>query len=57
MSDVDWLNGELLVERGIVAQQVDGGKTPESRKKLVIDGETAHHATGLEAISPILRTG
>jgi len=37
-SDVDWLNGKLLVERGIVAQQVDDVKTAESRKTLVIDG-------------------
>jgi integrase len=38
-SDVDWLNGKLLVERGIVAQQVDHVKTTESRKQLVIAGE------------------
>ena len=38
-SDVDWLNGKLLVERGIVCQQVDDVKTPESRKQLVIDGD------------------
>ena len=38
-SDVDWLNGRLLVERAIVAQQVDDVKTAESRKKLVIDRE------------------
>ena len=36
-SDVDWLNGKLLVERGIVSGQVDDVKTAESRKKLVID--------------------
>jgi len=36
-SDVDWLNGKLLVERGIVCGQVDDVKTAESRKKLVID--------------------
>lgn len=36
-SDVDWLDGKLLVERGIVCQQVDEVKTTESRKKLVID--------------------
>jgi integrase len=35
-SDVDWLNGKLLVERGIVCQQVDDVKTSESRKQLVI---------------------
>jgi len=38
-SDVDWLNGKLLVERGIVCQQVDDVKTAESRKQLVIAGE------------------
>jgi integrase len=38
-SDVDWLNGKLLVERGIVCQQVDDVKTSESRKQLVIGGE------------------
>src|SRR5215469_1384635 len=35
-SDVDRLNGKLLVERGIVAQKVDDVKTSESRKRLVI---------------------
>src|SRR6516164_3686079 len=38
-SDVDWLNGKLLVERGIVCQNVDDVKTSESRKQLVIAGE------------------
>lgn len=38
-SDVDWLNGRLLVARGIVCQQVDDVKTEESRKKLVVDSE------------------
>jgi integrase len=38
-SDVDWLNGKLLVERGIVCQNVDDVKTAESRKQLVIAGE------------------
>jgi integrase len=38
-SDVDWLNGKLLVERGIVCQKVDDVKTSESRKQLVIAGE------------------
>ena len=35
-SDVDWLNGLLLIERGIVCQRVDDVKTSESRKQLVI---------------------
>ena len=36
-SDVDWLNGKLCVERGIVCQQVDEVKTAESRRELSID--------------------
>ncbi len=38
-SDVDWINGKLTVERGIVCQQVDDVKTAESRKKLGINRE------------------
>jgi integrase len=38
-SDVDWLNGKLLVERGIVCQQLDDVKTEESRKTLTIARE------------------
>ena len=38
-SDVDCPNSKLGVERGIVCQQVDEVKTPESQQKLVIDGE------------------
>ena len=38
-SDVDWLQGRLLVERGIVRQHVDDTKTSESRKQLVVAGE------------------
>src|SRR5208283_3373592 len=33
-SDVDWLNGRLCVERGIVRQHVGDVKTTESRKQL-----------------------
>src|ERR1700686_3243896 len=33
-SDVDWLNGRLRVERGIVRQSVDDVKTPESRRSI-----------------------
>ena len=36
-SDVDWLNGKLRVERGIVSQQVDEVKTAESRRRMSID--------------------
>jgi integrase len=38
-SDVDWINGKLTVERGIVCQQVDDVKTTESHKNLAIDRE------------------
>lgn len=38
-SDVDWLNGTLLIERGIVAQQVDDVKSDESHKRLTINGD------------------
>jgi integrase len=38
-SDVDWLNGTLCVERGIVHQVVDDVKTPESQRSMHIDGE------------------
>src|ERR1035441_3832196 len=36
-SDVDWLNGTLSVERGIVHQVVDDVKTPESQRSMHID--------------------
>ena len=38
-SDVDWLNGLLRVERGIVQQIVDDVKTEDSRKTLTIASE------------------
>jgi len=38
-SDVDWLNGKLQVERGIVRQHVGEVKTAGSRKCLSISGE------------------
>jgi integrase len=37
--DVDWLNGILRVERGIVEQNIDRVKTDESRKSLVVAKE------------------
>lgn len=37
--DVDWLNGTLRVERGIVEQHVDDVKTGESRRTLTIASE------------------
>jgi hypothetical protein len=36
---VDWLNGTLCVERGIVHQVVDDVKTPESQRTMYIDSE------------------
>jgi len=38
-SDVDWLNGVLRVERGIVEQTVDDVKTDESRKTFAVAEE------------------
>ena len=38
-ADVDWLNGTLRVERGIVQQIVDDVKTDESRKTLTISAD------------------
>ena len=38
-TDVDWLNGTLRVERGIVQQVVDDVKTDDSRKILTIAGD------------------
>ena len=38
-ADVDWLNGRLLVERGIVRQHVDDVKTVNSERLMSIDGE------------------
>ncbi len=53
-ADIDWLNGKLTVERGIVCQQVDTVKTPASRKQLVISGELLGAFADLEARGPIL---
>jgi integrase len=36
-SDVDWLNGKLSVQRGIVKQHVDEVKTVGSERKMTID--------------------
>ena len=38
-SDVDWLNGTLLIERGIVRQRVGSVKTAESEQKVSADPE------------------
>jgi integrase len=36
-SDIDWLNGKLSIERGIVRQRVDDLKTIYSERKMSID--------------------
>lgn len=38
-SDIDWLNGRLRIERGIVYQQVEDVKTRESHKRMVVDDD------------------
>ncbi len=38
-SDIDWLNAQLRVERGIVEQTVDDVKTDESRKSFAVADE------------------
>ena len=53
-SDVDWLDGKLIVERGIVCQNVDDVKTSESRKQMVIAGEIVAALQSVEANDPIL---
>jgi hypothetical protein len=35
-ADVDWLNGKLSVQRGIVRQQVDDVKTETSHKAIIV---------------------
>jgi integrase len=37
--DVDWMNGRLSIERGIVMQHVDDTKTDESEREMTIDVE------------------
>jgi integrase len=37
--DVDWLNGKLRIERGIVRQRVDDVKTIYSQKRMSVDAE------------------
>jgi integrase len=36
-SDVDWLNGKITVERGIVRQHVDDVKTETSQRRMSVD--------------------
>ena len=51
-SDVDWLNGRLRIERGIVAQKVGATKTSESRKELVIANELLNALKTWKQTSP-----
>jgi len=37
-SDVDWFNGKLSIERGIVRQRVGDAKTTYSERKMSVDG-------------------
>lgn len=37
-SDVDWLNGQLSIERGIVRQRVGDAKTLYSERRMSVDG-------------------
>jgi integrase len=53
-SDVDWLDRKLLVERGIVHQNVDDVKTPESNRAMHIDSAMLE-ALKLETVDSILR--
>jgi integrase len=52
-SDVDWLNGRLRAERGIVCQKVDDAKTSESRRALHIDSEMLNVLKTLMFASPV----
>lgn len=54
-SDVDWLNGKLRVERGIVCQKVDDVKTSELRMQLVIAGELLTALPACFHVCPLLR--
>lgn len=38
-NDVDWLNGRVTVERGIVKQRVDTVKTANSERRMTIEGD------------------
>lgn len=36
-SDLDWINGRVLVQRGVVANRTDTVKTKYSKKQLPLD--------------------
>ncbi len=54
-SDIDWLNGVLHVERGIVEQTVDDVKTDEYRKSLAIAEELLDRLKGWRATQSFQR--
>jgi len=54
-SDVDWLNGVLRVEWGIVEQTVDDVKTDESRKTFAIAEELLERLKGWRQASDFQR--
>ncbi len=54
--DVDWLNGNLTVERGIVQQVVDDVKTDDSRKTLTISDELLNVLKAWKQTTPFSTT-
>ena len=54
---MDWLNGTLRVERGIVQQIVDDVKTDDSRKTLTIAADLLDVLKLVEANNSVLRAG
>jgi integrase len=56
-SDVDWLKGELRVERGIVEQTVDDVKTDESRKTFAVADELLERLKGRKGASDFSAEG
>jgi len=63
--DVDWLNGKLSVERGIVRQHLDGMKTETSQKAITINQTivlaeacvSRTHRQHRRCRPPVLKTG
>ena len=56
-SDVDWLNGILRVERGIVHQIVDDVKTPESNQTMHIDPSMLQALKDWKQLTPFSDSG
>ncbi len=53
--DVDWLNGKLRIERGIVRQQVDDVKTVYSQKRMSVDARAAGDPESVETDDSVSR--